>query len=137
MGKRKKLPGHYCWACGRRRANERFSGEGHRQHVCRDCAKLGAEELAYRQHVLALERCVAWDGFIRRKERAAFERFLLHVDPRVRAMAEQLKQLDSDNRERARAEREGEALAEDMLANHELGALPSADEPSVLLEESA
>ena len=35
--KAKKLPGHYCWACGCRRANEKFSGKGHARHICREC----------------------------------------------------------------------------------------------------
>ena len=35
---------HYCWMCGRSRANERFSGRGHRDHVCGDCQKLPAAE---------------------------------------------------------------------------------------------
>ena len=35
--KRRKLPGHYCWRCGRRRANERFRGKGHAKHICKDC----------------------------------------------------------------------------------------------------
>ena len=35
--------GHYCWVCGRVRANERFSGKGHARHVCKDCARLPAE----------------------------------------------------------------------------------------------
>jgi len=109
--KRKKPSGHYCWVCGRQRPNERFSRKGHRKHVCRDCSKLGAEELAYRQNVRNLERCVTWEGFIRRKERAAFERFLQHEDPRVRAKAEELERMDSENRELARAELEADDLA--------------------------
>ena len=32
--------GHYCRICGRERANEKFSGKGHRVHVCKDCWKL-------------------------------------------------------------------------------------------------
>jgi hypothetical protein len=35
---------HSCRLCGRRRANERFSGRGHRIHVCRDCQALPKEE---------------------------------------------------------------------------------------------
>ena len=58
----RKLPGHYCWACGRRRPNEKFSGRGHARHLCRECAKLGAEELAYRQALRNLERCITWEG---------------------------------------------------------------------------
>ena len=37
--KRKKQQGHYCWVCGRHRANERFTGKGHAQHICRDCMR--------------------------------------------------------------------------------------------------
>lgn len=32
--------GHYCRICRRERANERFSGKGHRIHVCQRCQKL-------------------------------------------------------------------------------------------------
>lgn len=30
--------GHYCKICGRTRANEKFSGKGHKNHVCKDCS---------------------------------------------------------------------------------------------------
>ena len=33
-----KRRGHYCWACGRHRANEKFSGKGHAKHICKECA---------------------------------------------------------------------------------------------------
>ncbi len=36
--------GHYCRICGRERPNEKFSGKGHRTHVCKDCKRLPAEE---------------------------------------------------------------------------------------------
>jgi ribosome-binding protein aMBF1 (putative translation factor) len=29
--------GHYCRICGRERANEQFSGKGHKIHVCKRC----------------------------------------------------------------------------------------------------
>jgi len=32
--------GHYCKICGRTKPNERFSGKGHRIHVCLDCEKI-------------------------------------------------------------------------------------------------
>jgi hypothetical protein len=39
--------GHYCRTCGRERPNERFSGKGHRIHVCKRCqAKPKAERRA-------------------------------------------------------------------------------------------
>lgn len=39
-----KRIGHYCRICGRYRANEKFSGKGHKIHVCKDCARLPVEE---------------------------------------------------------------------------------------------
>ena len=36
--------GHYCRICGRVRANERFSGRGHRDHVCQDCQRMPREK---------------------------------------------------------------------------------------------
>jgi hypothetical protein len=47
----KRRRGHFCWSCERSLPNERFSGGGHARHVCRECAKLGQEELEYRQTV--------------------------------------------------------------------------------------
>ena len=35
-----KNMGHCCRLCGRTRPNERFSGNGHRIHVCNDCTKI-------------------------------------------------------------------------------------------------
>ena len=40
------------------RANEKFSGKGHARHLCKDCARLGKEELAYRQAIRNMERLV-------------------------------------------------------------------------------
>ena len=36
--------GYYCRICGRTRPNERFSGKGHRIHVCNDCGKMPKSE---------------------------------------------------------------------------------------------
>lgn len=44
--------GHYCRICGRSRPNERFSGGGHRVHVCCDCQKL---PIAQRRAIEALD----------------------------------------------------------------------------------
>jgi hypothetical protein len=37
--------GHYCRICGRQRPNEKFTGRGHRSHICEDCQRLPREEL--------------------------------------------------------------------------------------------
>jgi len=92
---KQKRHGHYCWCCGRRRPNEKFSGKGHVRHLCRDCSKLGTEELAYRQTVRDLERCMTTEGIIPRKRRKTFERFLDHKDARIRAIAEEMRTEDA------------------------------------------
>lgn len=36
--------GHYCRICGRERANEKFSGKGYADHICKDCAREQKDE---------------------------------------------------------------------------------------------
>src|SRR5262249_44509931 len=40
--------GHYCRICGRTRANEKFSGKGHKIHVCKTCMQMPVEQ---RRHI--------------------------------------------------------------------------------------
>ena len=118
--RKRKLPGHYCWVCDRRRPNEKFSGRGHARHVCRECARLGAEELAYRQNLRDLERCLTWEGIIPRKRRKTFERFLHHDDPRIRAYAEEMLKEDLAERAYQRAMREvDEVVLEELQSGFE------------------
>ena len=118
--RRRTQPGHICWACGRWRANERFFGRGHARHVCRDCSKLGADELAYQQALRNLERCMTWEGIIPRKRRKSFEQFLDHKDPRIRARAEEMLEEDRAERTYQRSMRElDEAQSEEELSGIE------------------
>ena len=78
----------FCWSCGRMRANEKFSGRGHSEHLCKDCARLGKEELSYRQSVRNLERLLTWDGRVPRENREQFKKYLNHENERVRAFAD-------------------------------------------------
>ena len=128
MSKKKKRRGHYCWSCGRSRPNEEFSGKGHRRHLCRDCARLGSEELAYRQAVSDIGRCLCDDGRIRRKQRKTFEQFLHHENPRIRALAEEVQ--EEDRLARASWE-EIERLEEEWAAAliAEEDGWPEGDEP--------
>ena len=54
--KRKKQPGHYCRRCGRRRANEKFSGAGHARHICKDCVIEQRAELKKKRQIDAAQR---------------------------------------------------------------------------------
>lgn len=104
MPKRWKRPRHWCRVCQRQRPNEAFSRKGRRRHVCRACAKLGPEELAVGQHLRDMERCLTFDGFVRRKRRAEFERYLVHEDPRVREAAKAIQRENTARREAERRE---------------------------------
>jgi hypothetical protein len=35
---------HWCKFCGRTQPNEKFSGLGHKRHICRECARIPLEE---------------------------------------------------------------------------------------------
>lgn len=106
--KGKKRVGHYCWCCDCYRSNERFSGKNHGRHLCRECAKLGPEELAYRQGVRNIDRLMYAYGFVGRKKRHIFERYLHHPNPRIRQYAQDAK---------AYGDRERQAFREAMLAD--------------------
>ena len=36
--------GHWCWCCGKSLPNEKFSGGGHRRHICRECVRMPADK---------------------------------------------------------------------------------------------
>jgi hypothetical protein len=113
MGRRGRR-GHYCWCCGAARSNEAFSGHGHSRHVCKECSKLGSEELAYRQEVRNIERLLDWDGRVRRKTRKPFERYLSHANPRIRAYAVEVAARDARERENRAKQREALELEEGL-----------------------
>lgn len=35
--------GHFCWICMEEKPNEKFSGNGRRQRICKSCRKKGPE----------------------------------------------------------------------------------------------
>lgn len=120
--KPKKRRGHYCWCCGQFRPNEQFSGKGHARHLCRKCARLGGEELEYRQALRDMERCIDYNGTILRKRRRQYETFLHHENPRIRAAAQEIvAQRRQDWEEWRLVEREYENydVVEDILRNLE------------------
>lgn len=79
--------GHYCRYCDRIRANEKFSGKGHRNHVCKDCQHLPKPErdlIDWRDEVF---------GFLRQrnislKNMARLETMIAEADPETRRLAE-------------------------------------------------
>lgn len=90
MNMERKRRGCFCWCCGRYRANECFSGRGRARHLCNHCAKLGEEELVYRQALIDIDRMLDWNGVVRRAQRARFASMLSHPDERVRRYAREV-----------------------------------------------
>ena len=43
--------GHYCRICQRTRANEKFTGRGHRDRICKDCQRLPLEDRNRIEHL--------------------------------------------------------------------------------------
>ena len=42
---KKRYSGHYCRICGAIKPNERFSGKGHRNHICKKCSRKPKAEI--------------------------------------------------------------------------------------------
>ncbi len=121
--KKRKRQGHFCWSCQGYLPNERFSGRGHRNHLCKKCSALGKEELEYRQAVRDIDRCLDWDGRLKRRQGKAFERFRDHANPRVRSYVEKVEEHWAEQRRVLREMREqheaDEEEIEKMLAMRE------------------
>ena len=118
------------------RANEKFSGSGHARHLCKDCARLGKEELAYRQAIRNLERLVTWEGFIPRKKRMQFRKYLEHEDERVRAYARQLEAADALAREQQRLHQDLDELLGGLEAEEDVVPLGEDSSTSSLEDNS-
>ena len=48
---KKKFRGHYCKICDRYKANEKFSGKGHANHICKVCSQLPVAQRNERQRM--------------------------------------------------------------------------------------
>ena len=84
--KKRKQPGHYCRCCGRRRANEKFSGTGHSKHICKSCENEKRTELKRKREIAAAKRVatnlfeVTEDETILRTSHVRIERIVLDND---------------------------------------------------------
>ena len=128
---RKRQSGHYCWSCGRMRANEKFSGKGHARHLCKDCARLGKEELAYRQTIRDLDRLLTWNGHISRRNREQFRKYLNHKDERIRAYACQIETAGAWAVAERRLDRDLEDFLSELAAEEGIVALDIAPSPTL------
>lgn len=78
--------GHYCKICGEYKANEKFSGKGHANHICKKCATLPAEMKAEMETITKLGNL----PFVLSKEQKKWLKNRLKDDrPTVRALAQE------------------------------------------------
>ena len=77
--------GHYCKICGRRRANDKFSGSGYAAHICKDCARLPIEK---RNELQALTRIEDIPFRLNREQRSWLEKKRRDKREEVRESAE-------------------------------------------------
>jgi hypothetical protein len=89
---------------------------GHARHLCKRCSRLGKEELEYRQAVRNIDRSLTWEGRLRRKQRATFERYRDHPNERVRRYVEELEAHWEEERRQWREMRRQEELWEEEWA---------------------
>jgi len=103
------------------RPNEKFSGRQHSRHLCKDCARLGKEELDYRQAVRDLDRLLSAEGLLRRGKRRQLEEYLSHSSARVRAYALQIEMHDAWTRAEGRLYRDLEGVLVELAAERTWG----------------
>ena len=83
--------------------------------MCRECYRLGPEELAYRQAVRDIDRALRFRSVIPRRQRSFVNSFLTHSDPRIRAYVNEVVARDREERaEFLRLVREDEARLDAM-----------------------
>jgi hypothetical protein len=78
--------GHYCRICGQIRANEGFSGKGHRIHICKECASRPKEEreaVEYEDEIFAYLR----QSHISEKNVKRLEILAVSANPRIADLA--------------------------------------------------
>lgn len=70
--------GHYCRICGRTRSNEKFSGKGHKNHVCKDCSGKSskkAKKSTFTEDAQTVENLMSLDNVLIQSEENYFEYF--------------------------------------------------------------
>ena len=78
--------GHYCRICGRQRPNERFSGKGHRIHVCKRCQAKPKGERRVIENMDEIFRFMR-QSHISEKNVVRLEQMVKSEDPHVAGLA--------------------------------------------------
>lgn len=84
--------GWYCRICGRARAHERFTGKGHRDHICRDCALLPKDEIRRIDAKCELVGYL-WQSNISARNLARLDHLATWGDPEVAELADLVREI--------------------------------------------
>lgn len=77
--------GHYCKICGEVKPNEKFSGRGHAQHICKECAKLPREK---KNEIQTINRIISLPFRLKKQQREWLEKMKSDPNEAVRHAAE-------------------------------------------------
>jgi hypothetical protein len=61
---KKKGRGHYCHQCGRYRPNQKFTGQGHKKHLCKDCLQELKKQAKLKNDTHVVDQKVSWTDLI-------------------------------------------------------------------------
>ena len=96
MAKKKKNQGHYCRICGEYLPNEKFSGKGHAQHVCKVCLSLPQDVQADMERCNEIEKIISKYP-MNRQDRELLERYaLLYQDKDSGKYAQEILEMKNE-----------------------------------------
>ena len=81
--------GHYCKICGTIKANEKFSGKGHKIHICKKCSKLPAADRDIMEILNRIYVLYRYDN-LSKLNRRMLEGYLKHKSEKVREASEEM-----------------------------------------------
>lgn len=77
--------GNYCKICGRILPNEKFSGKGHADHICKECAKLPVEK---RNEMVTVNRIMGLPFQLKKEQKSWLEKMRKSENEEIRSAAE-------------------------------------------------
>ncbi len=80
-----KPHGHYCKICGEWKANEKFSGSGHANHICKSCSRLPIEK---RNEIMTVNRIMNLPFRLNREQRGWLEKMKKNPGEEIREAAQ-------------------------------------------------
>ncbi len=97
--KRKRIQkGHYCKVCDQYKANEKFSGKGHNNHICKSCSELTQIQRNEKTRISKIEKIQLSGFFMSKENQGLLKRYV--KDKRYNEAAEYAKMVLEEYDER-------------------------------------